>query len=165
MSEAVMEDKVNTILAEKMNRMQMFLFIMLMIISSYGISTFLDNHGIRISENIILILFVIAICILGEKFKWFSPEYVDVIFQENKVIFRRKNRKKEIFYDEIKEVEKMMVINRYHVEKGYYRIKIKTKKGSYAVYSGEDSDKKLDFLQTDISQIYLEFQKRGVKCC
>lgn len=58
-----------------------------------------------------------------------------------------------------------MVINRYHVEKGYYRIKIKTKKCSYAVYSGEDSNKQLDFLQTDISRIYLEFQKRGIKCC
>ena len=32
-------------------------------------------------------------------------------------------------------------------------------------YSGEDSDKQLDFLQTDISRIYLEFQKRGIKCC
>ena len=34
---------------------------------------------------------------------------------------------------DIKEVEKMMLINRYHVEKGYYRIKIKTKKGSYLI--------------------------------
>ena len=160
-----MEDKVYTILAEKMNRIQTFLFIMLIVIGSYSISTFLDNRGIRINENIILILFVIVICILAAKFKWFSPEYVDVIFQEKKVIFRKQNRKKDIFYDDIKEVEKMMVINRYHVEKGYYRIKIKTKKGSYAVYSGEDSDKQLDFLQTDISRIYLEFQKRGIKCC
>ena len=58
-----------------------------------------------------------------------------------------------------------MVINRFHEEKGYYRVKIKTKKWSYAMYSGEDSRKQLDFSQTGISRGYYEFQNRGIKCC
>ena len=57
-----------------------------------------------------------------------------------------------------------MVINRYQVSKGYYKITIKTKVKSYVMFSGEDSDRKLDFDQTELSKIYKEFKRRGIKC-
>lgn len=68
-------------------------------------------------------------------------------------------------YDQIREVEKMMIINRYHSEKGYYRVKIKAKGCMYTMYSGEDSNEKLDFSEVGLSKIYAEFQNRGMKCC
>ena len=59
----------------------------------------------------------------------------------------------------------MMIINRYHSDKGYYRVKIKAKGCTYAMYSGEDSNARLDFAEVGLSKIYAEFQKRDVKCC
>ena len=160
-----MEEKVYHVMVEKWNRMQSFFFCMLAVSGSYGISECFYNLGIEISENMILILFIGILCFLAVKFEYISKENLDAIFLKEKVILQRRNWKREIFYADIKEVEKIMVINRFHEEKGYYRVKIKTKKRSYAMYSGEDSREQLDFSQTGISRVYYEFQNRGIKCC
>lgn len=123
-----MEEKVYHVMVEKMNRLQSFFFCMLSVFGSYMVSSLLYSLGIEISESIILILFIGILCFLTVKFEWFTAENMEVIFQKEKVIFKKGKRKKEIFYADIKEVEKIMVINRYHVEKGYYRVKIKMKK-------------------------------------
>lgn len=160
-----MEEKVYYVMVEKMNRLQSFFFCILSVFGSYAVSDFLYYLGIEISESMILILFIGILCFLIVKFEWFAAENLEVIFQNEKVIFRKGTQEKEIFYADIKEVEKIMVINRYHGEKGYYRVKIKMKKRSYALYSGEDSGKQLDFSQTGISKVYFEFQNRGIKSC
>lgn len=163
-----MEDKVYKVIMEKMNRFQIIFLCMLFVLGAYGISDFLeDNFGIKIWEETILLLFI-GILLLGVvKFGRIFPstEIQEVLFQKDKVVFRRGKRESEIFYADITEVQKIMVINRYHVEKGYYRVKIKMKMRSYTMYSGEDSNKQLDFSQTDINKVYLEFQSRGIKCC
>ena len=123
-----MEEKVYHVMVEKMNRLQSFFFCMLSVFGSYMVSSLLYSLGIEISESIILILFIGILCFLTVKFEWFTAENMEVIFQKEKVIFKKGKRKKEIFYADIKEVEKIMVTNRYHVEKGYYRVKIKMKK-------------------------------------
>lgn len=160
-----MEEKVYNVLVEKMNRIQIFSFFLMLILISYGISEYFFHLGIEISESAILFLLIVILCFLENKYGYFSPEDMNVVFQKEQVVFQRGNKKKEICYEDINEVEKIMVINRYHGEKGYYRIKIKMKKGSYAIYSGEDSGKQLDFSQTGISKVYFEFQSRGIKCC
>ena len=90
---------------------------------------------------------------------------LEVEFEEDAVVFGRGRRERKITYAEIREVEKMMIINRYHSEKGYYRVKVKTRGRSYALYSGEESSKELDFDETDVSKIYYEFKRRRIKCC
>lgn len=58
-----------------------------------------------------------------------------------------------------------MIINRMYTDKGKYRVVIRCKGRNYVVYSGENSDLKLDFEQTEISKIYYEFKNRGIMCC
>ena len=90
---------------------------------------------------------------------------MEAVFGGEAVKFKKGRNVRFISYTDIREVEKMMIINRFHSEKGYYRVKIKTMGRSYALYSGEDSNKNLDFDETELSKIYFEFMKRGVKCC
>lgn len=58
-----------------------------------------------------------------------------------------------------------MVINRFHMEKGYYRVKVKKPGIAYTLYSGGSGNKQLDFEETELSKVYFEFKNRGVKCC
>ena len=160
-----MEEKIYDVVVEKRNRIQTFSICLIVILTSYGVSDYLSRLGIEISESVILVLFIVILCFVENKYGYFSAETMKVIFQKEKVVFQRRDKKREICYEDIIEIEKIMVINRYHGEKGYYRIKIKTKKWFYAIYSGEDSGKQLDFSQTGISKVYFEFQNRGIKCC
>ena len=163
-----MEEKRFEVCVERMNRIQIFLVCMAVILAAYGISAFLEHiAGITIRGEIILLFLVAALCFLLAKFEKFFPatEILHVVFSADKVTIIRGKKKRCIFYSDIKEVEKMMIINRYHSDKGYYRVKIKAKGGTYAMYSGEDSNARLDFAEVGLSKICAEFQNRGIKCC
>jgi len=163
-----MEDKKFEVCVERMNRIQIFGVCMTIILLAYGISTLLeDKVGIVIKGEIILLLLIVLICFLLTKYERFFPETetLKIEFGEKSVTLIRGKKKKIILYRDIKEVEKMMIINRYHSDKGYYRVKIKTKRYAYAIYSGEDSNERLDFSAVGLSRIYAEFQQRGIKCC
>ncbi|MBE5880373.1 MAG: hypothetical protein E7288_10440 [Lachnospiraceae bacterium] len=163
-----MEDKKFEVCVERMNRIQTFFVCMVVILVAYGISAFLERvAGIKVKGEIILLFLVAIICFLLAKFEKFFPttEILEVVFDADQVTFIRRKRKRSIFYRDIKEVEKMMIINRYHSDKGYYRVKIKAKGCTYAMYSGEDSNARLDFAEVGLSKIYAEFQNRDVKCC
>lgn len=163
-----MEDKRLEVCVERMNRIQIFLVCMSVILAAYGISAFLEHiAGIAVRGEIILLFLTAIICFLLTKFEKYFPatEMVGVVFGADQVTFIRGIRKRSICYSDINEVEKMMIINRYHSDKGYYRVKIRAKGCTYAMYSGEDSNARLDFAEVDLSKIYTEFQKRGVKCC
>ena len=163
-----MEDKRFEVCVERMNRIEIFLVCMAVILAAYGIGAFLERvAGITVKGEIILLFLVAIICFLLTKFEKFfhTTEILQVVFGADKVTLIRGKRKRSIFYSNIKEVEKMMIINRYHSDKGYYRVKIKAKGYSYAMYSGEDSNVRLDFAEVGLSKIYAEFQSRGVKCC
>ncbi len=168
LNESGMEDKRFEVCVERMNRIQIFLVCMTVVLVAYGISTFLERiAGITVKGEIILLFLVAIICFVLTKFEKYFPttEMAEVVFRADKVTFIRGKRKRSIFYDDIKEVEKMMIINRYHSDKGYYRVKLKAKGGTYAMYSGENSNENLDFSEVGLSKIYAEFQNRGVKCC
>ena len=163
-----MKEKRFEICVERMNRIEIFLVCMAVILAAYGISAFLKRvAGITVKGEIILLFLVAVICFLLTKFEKFFPttEILQVVFGADKVTFIRGKRKRSIFYSNMKEVEKMMIINRYHSDKGYYRVKIKTKGCTYAMYSGEDTNARFDFSEVGLSKIYTEFQNRGVKCC
>lgn len=163
-----MKDTRFQICVERMNRIQTFLTCMVIILTAYGISVLLKRtFRIQIKREVILLLLIVGMCFLLTKFERLFPatEILEVEFGEENVTFIRGKKKRSIFYRDIKEVVKMMIINRYYSDKGYYRVKIKTKRRAHVMYSGEDSNERLDFTEVGLSKIYLEFQNRGVKCC
>ena len=162
------EEKRFEVYVQRMNRIQTFLVCMAIILLAYGISALLkDTAGIAIKGEIILLLLIVLICFLLTKYERFFPatECMVAQFSKDEVTFIKGRKTKRISYKDIKEVEKMMIINRYHSDKGYYRVKIKAKGCTYAMYSGEDSNARLDFAEVGLSKIYAEFQQRGIKCC
>ena len=163
-----MDKKRFEICVERMNRIQICLVCLAVILGAYEISALWENTiGIKVKGEVVLLLFFWGICILSKKLEgWFpSTEMLEAVFGEDKVIFARGKKKRDIYYKDIKEVEKTMIINRYHLEKGYYRVKIKTSGMAYTIYSGEDTGKCLDFAEVGVAEVYHEFQVRGIKCC
>ena len=135
---------------------------------SYGISYVIEKIlGIEVPGEAVLLVLLVLLCVLMTKCERYFPLTIelDVEFGEDEVIFQQGNVRRKITYAQIREVEKMMIINRYHSEKGYYRVKVKTKGRSYVMYSGEEAAKELNFEETDISKVYHEFKRRGIKCC
>ena len=87
-------------------------------------------------------------------------------FYDEYVLLKNSKSIRKICYSDIREVEKIMVINRMNIDKGYYRVKIKCKRKNYVVYSTSDEHRQqLDFEDTGISELYFELKRRGVKCC
>ena len=162
------EEKRFEVCVQRVNRIQTFAVCMVVILVAYGLSALLENTaGIVIKGEIILLLLVVLICFLLTKYERFFPatEQLAAQFSKDEVTFIKGRKIRRISYKDIKEVEKMMIINRYHSDKGYYRVKIKAKGCTYAMYSGEDSNARLDFAEVGLSKIYAEFQNRDVKCC
>lgn len=109
-----------------------------------------------------LLVLVFFAQILNKKGK--QTEVLSARFEKDKVVFQTSKKKYEIAYENIKTVQMKMIINRYQIKKGYYKITIKVKGRNYTIFSGEDAEKQLDFVQTEISNIYKEFKRRGIKC-
>ena len=99
-----------------------------------------------------------------DKFLKFE-EVLTATFYDDYIVFNRGKRERIIPYQKIKKVVKYMIINRMYPDKGKYRMVISCRGRNYVVYSGENSDLKLDFEQTEISKIYYEFKDRGIMCC
>lgn len=94
-----------------------------------------------------------------------SYRVVCITFLEECVKLKFKYREINIFYNDIKEVGKMMMLTQYAPEKGNYQLKIKTKNRSYRFFTPmEDYEKHLDFEQTEFAAVYKAFGKYGVTC-
>lgn len=164
----LMENIGYKIKVERFNRLEIFLLICSISWLAYGISYGVEeNWGIIVRGEAILLALLVLVCVIMIKLESYFPLVIelDVEFGTEEVTFQRGKIKRKLVYKKICEVEKMMIINRYHSEKGYYRVKVKTKGRPYVIYSGEESTKALDFDETDVSKVYYEFKRRGVKCC
>ena len=162
------EDIRYKVKVERFNRLQIFLLIFAVMWLAYGISYVIEKIlGVEVPGEAVLLVLLVLLCVLMTKCERYFPLTIelDVEFGEYEVIFLQGNVRRKIAYAQIREVEKMMIINRYHSEKGYYRVKVKTKGISYAMYSGEEAVKELNFDETDVSKVYYEFKRRGIKCC
>lgn len=163
-----MEDIRYKVRIERFNRLQIILLICGIMWLAHGISYGIENvFGIIVHGNAVLSVLLVLVSVFMTKGECYFPLTIelDVEFAEKEVLFQKGKVKRKIAYSQIREVEKIMIINRYHSEKGYYRVKVYTKGMSYAMYSGEESAKALDFDETDISKVYYEFKHRGIKCC
>lgn len=163
-----MENIKYKVKVERFNRLQIFLLICGIMWLAYGLSYGLEKtFGVGIRGEAVLLVLSVLLCVLMTKWEKYFPftSELDVEFGDEEVVFQKGKVKRKIAYTQIREVEKMMIINRYHLEKGYYRVKVKTKGMFYAMYSGEETTRELDFDETDVSKVYYEFKRRGIKCC
>lgn len=168
MSYICKEIKEYKVLVEKENKLLVLVTLLTIFCVSAGIGSELQMVYPHLDVNFwIPFLSFILIIILGyflDKFVDFK-EIMTVIFQEEQVVLKRKNKERIIPYSKIKKVVKYIIINRTYQDKGKYRVIIKCKGRNYVMYSGEDSDLKLDFEQTEVSKIYYEFKDRDIMCC
>lgn len=72
-----------------------------------------------------------------------------------------------VAYDQICEVCKIMVIDRVHDKKGYYRLKIKCRdRGNLEFETTEQEyETHLDFEETGLFALYSACRQAGLKCC
>ena len=131
---------------------------------SSEVQTVFENFDVGFWMPAIALVLILLAGWLMEKYLKFE-ELLTVTFFDDYVILKRGKRERIIPYHKIKKVVKYMIINRMYTDKGKYRMVIRCKGRNYVVYSGEDSNLKLDFEQTEISKIYYEFKNRGIMCC
>ena len=76
-------------------------------------------------------------------------------------------REYAVKYEEIADVDNMMVIDRIHDEKGCYRMKIKCHGRSSLEFetTAQEYEKHLDFEDTELFVFYDACKRAGIKCC
>lgn len=131
---------------------------------SSEIQNIYPNFNVRFWMPVFALILIIFTGWLMDKYLKFE-EVLTAVFYDDYVVLKRGKRERTIPYDKIKKVVKYMIINRMYTDKGKYRMVIRCKGRNYVMYSGENSDLKLDFEQTEISKIYYEFKHRGIMCC
>ena len=168
MSDTNEKSKEYKVLVEKENKLLVLVALLSVFCASAGIGGELQAVYPHLNVNFwipcIALVLLVILGFLLDKFVDFK-EILTVIFLEDQVVLMRKNKERSIPYSSIKKVVKIMVFNRFYQDKGKYRVVIKCKGRNYVMYSGEDYDLKLDFEQTEISNIYSELKNRKVMCC
>ena len=92
---------------------------------------------------------------------------LEVSFLSDAIKILINGREYAVKYDEIAEVDKMMVIDRIHDEKGCYRMKIKCHGRSSLEFetTAQEYEKHLDFEDTELFVFYDACKRAGIKCC
>ena len=165
-----MEDKQITIKVDKTNKLLVVLLLLAILVSSAiigGFIGYLFKLGETLSEIItIIVIILISLSSLKIFSKILKEQTLDAEFKKEYVVLKKNISNRIIYYRDIIEVQKIMVVDEFYDEKGYYRVKIKCKGRNYTAYSTNDEYyKHLDFEEVELSKIYYEFKNRGVKCC
>lgn len=92
---------------------------------------------------------------------------ITVHFGSDSMIFVINDTNNTVAYDQICEVCKIMVIDRVHDKKGYYRLKIKCRdRGNLEFETTEQEyEAHLDFEETGLFALYSACRQAGIKCC
>ncbi len=162
--------KIFKVKVDKTNKFLLFVIgisiILLSLVVGVTLSIVLGLNELlsEILMECLLVAFSILILVFFPNL--FCENEVEAEFNQDHVIFMKDNSEKTIYYNDIAEVQKTMILNRMHEEKGYYRMRVKHKGGCYVLYSTEkEYDERLDFEQVELSDLYFELKRRGVKCC
>jgi len=142
----------------------MCLILHISVTVSNEIQTIYPNIDVGFWGPVLAFLLICFVIWLMDKFLKFE-EVLTATFYDDHIVLKRGKKERIIPYHKIKKVVKYMIINRMYTDKGKYRVVIRCKGRNYVIYSGEDSQLKLDFEQTEISKIYYEFKNRGIMCC
>ncbi len=85
---------------------------------------------------------------------------------EDAIIKRKHGTPKCIPYQNIKEVQKIMVIKSRASEQGRYELRVKTARGNYRLFTPDEAyDNHANFEDTGLYQLYESFKGHGIKCC
>ncbi len=165
-----MENKIIKIKVDKTNKLLLCIIGLFILFLSLIVGVVLGEiFKLSSLMNEILIEFLLVVfsfIILKSFYNVFSEQELEAVFTNEYVVLKKKNSKRTIYYNDIIEVQKIMILNRMHEEKGYYRVRVKCKGRDYVLYSTEtEYDKHMDFDEVEVSEIYFELKKRGVKCC
>ena len=128
-----------------------------------------DEHIRDNLPEIALVISVIIVCVyyyIREK-RTNGVMCLEVSFLSDNVNILINGREYTVKYDEIAEVDKMMVIDRIHDEKGCYRMKIKCHGRSNIEFetTAQEYEKHLDFEDTELFIFYDACKRAGIKCC
>uniref|UniRef100_UPI0040577AEA hypothetical protein n=1 Tax=Agathobacter sp. TaxID=2021311 RepID=UPI0040577AEA len=163
-----MEHKEIKAIVDKKYKLSVIIGLLIIFYIAVAVSSELQciypNLNIDFWMPLLALLLIIVFGALLDKFVDFK-EILTVDFYENEVVLKRGKCVRSIPYAKMKKVVKYMIINRTYQDKGKYRIIIKCSGRNYVMYSGEDSDLKLDFEATEISKVYFELKRRGIMCC
>ncbi|MDO4166983.1 MAG: hypothetical protein Q4D32_06235 [Eubacteriales bacterium] len=137
------------------------------------LSVFLPEHVLEKYSNVIALI-ALGVALLGslmaqygmERFYGATKQLV-ASFDEDSVTLRKGQKEWRIPYQEIKEVVKVMAVNRFFDEKGCYRVTIKRKRRRAITFWTTDQEYRehMDFEETQLYSLYVELRSRGVKCC
>lgn len=142
----------------------MCLILHMSVVVSNEVQKIYPNIDVGFWGPVVFFIFICFVAWLMDKFLKFE-EILTATFYDDYVVLKRGKRERIIPYHKIKKVVKYMIINRMYPDKGKYRMVIRCKGRNYVIYSGENSNLKLDFELTEISKIYYEFKHRGIYCC
>lgn len=144
--------------------------------AQFIIGCILEHFEIISSEHIknnlpeiALVISVIIVCVyyyFREK-RTNGVMRLEVSFLSDAVKILANGREYIVEYDEIAEVDKMMVIDRIHDEKGCYKMKIKCHGRSSLEFetTAQEYEKHLDFEDTELFIFYDACKRAGIKCC
>lgn len=169
-----MGDKVYKVKVDKTNKLLLCVIelsiLVLAFVCGFVIGNIfkLDQIINEIIYEVLILFFAVAFSILI--FKLFPnilcEQEIEAEFNHDYVVLKKKKSKRRFYYKDITEVQKIMITDRLHEEKGYYRVRVKNMGRSYTLYSTEkEYDKHLDFEHVELSEVYFEFKRRGIKCC
>ncbi len=119
--------------------------------------------------EIAIVISVVIVCLyyhIREK-RTNGVMQLDISFLNDAVRILANDSEYIVKYDEITQINKMMVIDRVHGEKGCYRIKIKCHGRSSLEFetTRQEYEKHLDFEDTELFIFYDACKKAGLKCC
>lgn len=130
---------------------------------------FNNTHMEEYMPEIALLVTIIIICLyyhIREK-KTNGVMHLTVSFLSDSFEIIINGKKYIVMYNEIKEICKMMVIDRVHDKKGCYKMKIKChgKRNIEFETTDKEYEQHLDFEDTGLFVFYDACKKAGLKCC
>lgn len=146
----------------------LLVFFAAFVVTFFLPDSLVEQHDEMISLIALILSIVAALlvgCVLDRKYG--VTQQLLVTFEENRCVLRKGRREWRVPYQEIKEVVKVMVINRSFDEKGAYQVTIKRKgRGAITFWTtDQEYQEHRDFEDTQLYELYLGLKSHGVKCC
>lgn len=146
----------------------LLVFFSVFVVTFFLPDSLVEQHDEMIS--LIALILSIAAALLVEYVldrKYEVTQQLLVTFEEDRCVLRKGRREWSVPYQEMKEVVKVMVINRFFDEKGAYRVTINRKgRGAITFWTtDQEYQEHRDFEDTQLYELYSGLRSRGVKCC
>lgn len=142
---------------------QLFLYI---ILEEKNLISVEDDTPAAIAAFVVSILITVIFLLIREK-KTGGVRKLSVTMLDDSMEIDAGKKKWTIAYNDILEIRKQMIINRFYYEKGRYKLTIVRKQKPALVFetTEQEYEKKSDFPETELHTLYNACKKQGIKCC